>query len=117
MFFLISAIVTDYINNVLRLIGTKWILYFKCFPQPYRYESRFFIKIIMRAALSCKIWQINMGRQMALGMCVRLLRALFILQAHKSSLHVKRLAMEKIKALSLAISVGCWERWCFLRVG
>lgn len=55
MFFLISAIVTYYINNVLRLIGTKWILYFKYSLQPSRYESHCFTKIIMRAALTCKI--------------------------------------------------------------
>lgn len=95
MFFLISAALTDYINNVLRLIGTKWILYFKCPLQPSRYESHFFIKIIMGVALTCKILQINKESQVVLGMCTRVIRVLFFLQAHKSSLHVKRLAMKK----------------------
>lgn len=111
MFSRISAIVTDYINNVLRLIGTKWILYFKCSLQPSRYESHFFIKIIMRAAFTCKIKQINMGSEMVLGMCISIIRALFIQQAHKSSLCGKRLALKKKKrALPLVISIAGIER-------
>lgn len=52
---------------------------------------------------------------MVLGMCTCIIRALFILQAHKSSLRVKT-CHRKIKALSLVISVGCLERCCFLSV-
>lgn len=95
MFPQISASVTDYINNVLRLIGTKWILYFKCSLQPSRYESPFSIKIILRAALTCKTKPINTGSQMVLGVCTSIIRALFIQQAPKSSLWGKRLALKE----------------------
>lgn len=95
MFSLISAVVTDYRNNVLKLIGTKWILYFKCSLQLSRCESHFFNRLIMRAALTCKILQINTESQMVLGLGMHGMRALLIPQAHQSPLHVKRLATEK----------------------
>lgn len=120
MFPRISASVTDYINNVLRLIGTKWILYFKCSLQPSRYESPFSIKIILRAALTCKTKPINTGSQMVLGVCTSIIRALFIQQAPKSSLWGKRLALKergkKKKALSLVINAVCLDRCCILSV-
>lgn len=117
MFSRISAIVIDYINNVLRLIGTKWILYFKCSLQPSRYESHFSIKIILRAALTCKTKQINTGSQMVLGMCTSIIRALFIQQAHKSSLcGNKNCLKKKIRASSLVISVVGLARCCVLCV-
>lgn len=103
MFSRISAIVTDYINNVLKLIGTKWILYFKCSLQPSRYESHFSIKIIPRAALPCKTKQINMGSQMVLGMCRSIIRGLFIQQAHKSSLWEKTCLKKKKKKKSFVL--------------
>lgn len=118
MFSLISAIVTDYINNVLRLIGTKWILYFERSLQPSRYESHLFIKIISRAALTYTIWQINTESQMCQA-CVHTLlgHCIFCKVINHHSLW-KDLPQGKKnkKALSLVISVGCLESCCFLSV-